>query len=169
MCSNVFLLSVKSGLLKNSHCKWLYLLVSSYEFDLQHFQCVLLHCEPPILYHNVSPYDVFAFLADFHNLAYIERYITRMWPIWCLCDLRKLLVVNLPATPVMKAYVQCEKSWRGPKGSCPQMMCEWQGLCQTGRQVALGSHSRTWVFEPCCRNPHVHTKTGHAYSKPAKS
>lgn len=46
----------------------------------------------------------------------------------------------------------CEMHW-GLKGSCPQMTCGWQGLWQTGRQVALGSRSRTWVFGLCCTNP----------------
>ncbi len=57
----------------------------------------------------------------------------------------------------VRAYVRCRRAWRGLERSCPQMTCGWHGLCQTGRQVALGSHSRTWVFEPCCTNSHVHT------------
>lgn len=60
----------------------------------------------------------------------------------------------------VRAYVRCRRARRGRKGSWPQMTCGWHSLCQTGRQVALGSHSRTWVFEPCCTSPHGHTNTG---------
>ena len=47
-------------------------------------------------------------------------------------------------------------------------MCGWQGPCQTGRQVALGSHSRTWVLEPCCTSPCARTHR-HAHPEPAES
>ena len=66
----------------------------------------------------------------------------------------------------VRANVRCRRAWRGLKGSCPQMTCGWHRLCQTGRQVALGSHSGTWVFAHCCTNPRVHTN---AHPKPAES
>lgn len=87
--------------------------------------------------------------------------VTPMGVILCFCDRRKLVIVVFARHKCdVRAYVRCRRAWRGLKGSCPQMTCRWHGLCQTGRQVALGSHSRTWVFEPCCTNPQVHTNTG---------
>lgn len=47
-------------------------------------------------------------------------------------------------------------------GSCPQMTSGLQGLWQTRRQVALGSHSRAWVSELCCTHKHK----GHAHPEP---
>lgn len=36
---------------------------------------------------------------------------------------------------------------------CSQMTCGWHELCQAGRQVALGSHSRTWEFRALLYQP----------------
>lgn len=63
--------------------------------------------------------------------------------------------------------MRCREAWRGLKVSSPlstQMTCGWQGLYQTGQQVALGSHSRTWPSGPSATQTQEH-----AHSKQAKS
>lgn len=88
-----------------------------------------------------------------------------MGPSLCFCD----MVFTIKCA--MRVYVRCRSGWRSFRGSCPQMTCGWQGLCQTGRQVALGFRSRTWVLKPCCTGPScAHTQTGrHAHPEPAES
>lgn len=53
---------------------------------------------------------------------------------------------------------------------CPQMTCGWHELCQAGRQVALGSHTRTWEFRALlyqpscthkCRDTHTQSQLSH--------
>lgn len=97
-------------------------------------------------------------------LAYTEWSVTHMEPILCLCDLRKHVI--MPITHDMRVYVRCRSAWRSQKRFCPQMMCGWHRLHQTGQQVALGSHNRTWVFAPCCTNRCAHKRRNmHAQSQ----
>lgn len=88
-----------------------------------------------------------------------------MGPSLCFCD----MVFTIKCA--MRLYVRFRSAWRSLRGSCPQMTGGWQGLCQTGRQVALGSRSRTWVLKPCCTGPScARTQTGrHAHPEPAES
>lgn len=92
----------------------------------------------------------------FNPLPHVELGTSNTYPTVCICD-------QSDVSPPHECDVrECEVRGLGeaPSARCPQMMCGWQGLCQTGRQVALGSHSRTWVLEPCCINPHVtHTQS----------
>lgn len=67
---------------------------------------------------------------------------------------------SLPSTYDMWwVSVRWRRTWRGQKCLCPQMMCGWHRLCQTGQQVALGSHSGVCVYEPCCNKTLEYTKT----------
>lgn len=76
-----------------------------------------------------------------------------LWPLKTPCFAHHICDVRV--------CVRCRTVWRGWKHLLPQMMCGCLKLCQTGRQVALSSHSRMWVSEPCCtKPPHVHTKPG---------
>lgn len=104
-------------------------------------------------------------MLDILNLAYTEWQMTHTEPILCLPEKSSNCDLALHKCDV-RANVRCRRAWRGLKGSCPQMTCGWHRLCQTGRQVALGSHSGTWVFAHCCTNPRVRTN---AHPKPAES
>lgn len=78
-----------------------------------------------------------------------------------ICETKQCVAFACQKSNV-RACFRGRMAWRRRQCLCPRLTCGWHGPCQTGRQVALGSRSRMWVFEPCWTNPHAHSNADRA-------